>query len=274
MILGMFDTLMAQGFLANADLLFWLICGLAVFLVAIAKSGFGGSMGALSAPLLLTLLPAKTALAILLPLYLVCDVWAILIWRRFAVRRFLIIMVIAAAVGQYLGYLLFAYIDDGTLKAVIGLVALFTAARYFWRIVKPVFDGRAAARRRLLRKRFIQRAVFWSGLSGFSSFVSLTGGIPVQVLMLPLRLHRFFLIGTLAYYFFFINLLKLPFFFDLEMLTPQTLFVSVCLLPLIPLGVVAGKWMATKLSDEWFYHISYVALGLLGLRLVIGWLMS
>jgi hypothetical protein len=81
MILGMFDTLMAQGFLANADLLFWLICGLAVFLVAIAKSGFGGSMGALSAPLLLTLLPAKTALAILLPLYLVCDVWAILIWR-------------------------------------------------------------------------------------------------------------------------------------------------------------------------------------------------
>lgn len=274
MILGMFDTLMAQGFLANADLLFWLICGLAVFLVAIAKSGFGGSMGVLSAPLLLTLLPAKTALAILLPLYLVCDVWAILIWRRFAVRRFLIVMVIAAAVGQYLGYLLFAYIDDGALKAVIGLVALFTAARYFWRIVKPVFDGRAAARRRLLRKKFIQRAVFWSGLSGFSSFVSLTGGIPVQVLMLPLRLHRFFLIGTLAYYFFFINLLKLPFFFDLEMLTPQTLFVSVCLLPLIPLGVVAGKWMATKLSDEWFYHISHVALGLLGLRLVIGWLMS
>lgn len=274
MILGMFDTLMAQGFLANADLLFWLICGLAVFLVAIAKSGFGGSMGALSAPLLLTLLPAKTALAILLPLYLVCDVWAILIWRRFAVRRFLIVMVIAAAVGQYLGYLLFAYIDDDALKAVIGLVALFTAARYFWRIVKPVFDRRAAARRQSLRKKFIQRAVFWSGLSGFSSFVSLTGGIPVQVLMLPLRLHRFFLIGTLAYYFFFINLLKLPFFFDLEMLTPQTLFVSVCLLPLIPLGVVAGKWMATKLSDEWFYHISHVTLGLLGLRLVIGWLMS
>ena len=57
-------------------------------------------------------------------------------------------------------------------------------------------------------------------------------------------------------------------------LTPQTLFVSVCLLPLIPLGVVAGKWMATKLSSEWFYHISHVTLGLLALRLVIGWLMS
>ncbi|MDA8915060.1 sulfite exporter TauE/SafE family protein [Alphaproteobacteria bacterium] len=274
MMLGMFDALMTQGFLANADLLFWFICGLSVFLVAIAKSGFGGSMGALSAPLLLTLLPAKTALAILLPLYLVCDVWAVMIWHRFAVRRFLIIMVVAAAIGQYLGYLLFAYIDDGALKAVIGVVALVTAARYFWRIVKPVFDLRAAARRRLLRKKFTQRAVFWSGLSGFSSFVSLTGGIPVQVLMLPLRLHRFFLIGTLAYYFFFINLLKLPFFFNLEMLTPQTLFVSVCMLPLIPLGVVAGKWMATKLSDKWFYHISHIALALLGLRLVIGWLMS
>ena len=32
----------------------------------------------------------------------------------------------------------------------------------------------------------------WCGFSGFSSFVALTGGIPAQIFLLPLKLERQF----------------------------------------------------------------------------------
>ncbi len=267
-------ALLTQGFLADADMSFWIICGLSVILVAVAKSGFGGSMGALSAPLLLMILPPKTALAILLPLFLVCDFWAAWIWRKFVVRRFVIVMVFAAIIGQYFGYLLFTHINDEVLKAAIGVVALVTASRYVWRLLFPSLDSEAAIKRRIIRKMFLKRGLFWGWLSGLSSFISLTGGIPVQVLMLPMRLHRFFLVGTLAYYFLFINLAKIPFFYDLKMVTAQTVIVSLVMLPLIPLGIFTGKWMNMKLSDKWFYHISHFALGIMGLRLVFSCMIS
>lgn len=123
----MFDTSMI--FISGLNLstqphsVFWLVCCIAVFSVSISKSGFGGALGALSAPLMLTILPAKVTLAILLPIYLMADFWTVYIWRGYAVKTLLFWMVLTAVIGQSLGYLLIEVIDDNTLKAVIGVLA-------------------------------------------------------------------------------------------------------------------------------------------------------
>ena len=83
---------------------FWFICFLSVFLVAIAKSGFGGALGALSAPILFTILPVKIVLGILLPLYLITDLWAIWIWRGYCVLKVLKILAFYSILGQILGF--------------------------------------------------------------------------------------------------------------------------------------------------------------------------
>ena len=36
----------------------------------------------------------------------------------------------------------------------------------------------------------IKKGLGWCSLSGFSSFVALTGGIPAQIFLLPLKLDR------------------------------------------------------------------------------------
>ena len=247
---------------------FWLVCCMAVFSVSISKSGFGGALGALSAPLMLTILPAKMALAILLPLYLVADVWTVYIWRSYAVKTLLFWMVLTAVIGQFLGYLLIEVIDDNTLKAVIGALALVSGARYWLALLKPASTARPRAAVRDIRRRFRQRSTIWCTFSGLSSFISLTGGIGVQIFMLPMAIHRFFFVGTLAWYFLFINLVKIPLFFDLDLFTAQTFGVSAALLPMIPLGVIAGKWLNRKMSDKLFYRIAHLALVLLGIRLI------
>ena len=72
-------TVTSLSFIGGSVSVFWLVAAFSVFVVAITKSGFGGSMGALSAPIMLTVLPPDIALAVLLPLYLLADVWTIYI---------------------------------------------------------------------------------------------------------------------------------------------------------------------------------------------------
>jgi len=247
---------------------FWLVCFISVLSVSISKSGFGGALGALSAPLMLTILPAKATLAILLPLYLMADFWTVYIWRGYAVTKLLFWMVLTAVIGQFLGYLLIEVIDDNTLKAVIGTLALITGIRYWLALLRPVLSSRSRAAVRDIRRRFRQRSAIWCTFSGLSSFISLTGGIGVQIFMLPMAIPRFFFVGTLAWYFLFINLAKIPFFFDLDLFTAQTIGISAALLPAIPLGVIAGRWFNKKMSDKLFYRIGHLALVLLGIRLI------
>ncbi len=275
-------NMIINSFPIGYDYQFWFICYLAVFLVAIAKSGFGGALGALSAPILFTILPVKLVLGILLPLYLITDLWAIWIWRGYCVLKVLKILAFYSILGQILGYFLFSFVDslemslstitvkgDDILKIFIGIIALLSSLKYwsdyFWsNSNKPNKLGKRNA-----RKKLNFRASIWGTISGFSSFISLTGGIPIQILMLPMQIHRFFFVGTLCWYFLIINIAKVPLFVNLEIITLKTLLISLVLIPIIPIGVILGKWLNKKMTQKLFYHFANIVLFFLGIRLII-----
>ena len=268
MDLSLSSTLTSLSIQTDNMTIFWLVAGLSVFSVAVSKSGFGGAMGALAAPLMLTVLPAKTALAVLLPLFLATDFWTVYIWRGFCVKRLLGWMVAMGIAGQILGWMVISYIDDNTLKACIGGLALFMGVRYWYWVYQPALGMAAVHVKKQMRKKFRERAFIWCTLSGFSSFISLTGGIPIQVYMLPMAVHRFFFVGTLAWYFLFINLAKLPFYENLDLFTAGSLTTSAILLPIIPFGVIFGRWLVHRMNDKIFYHIAHFFLIILGSRLL------
>ncbi len=135
------------------------------------------------------------------------DIWAIMIWRGYCYWRILFWMVLFAVIGQILGYLLISMINDDMLKAMIGAIAIEIGCRYFIRLNSQTRNDE----KRKMRKNIPARASIWCSLSGFSSFISLTGGIPVQIFLLPLRMHRYLVVGTSAWFFFSINIAKIPF---------------------------------------------------------------
>ena len=261
-----FDFSLVQG----PGLLFWLAGVLAVLVVAISKSGFGGALGSLSAPILILVMPPKAALAVLLPVFLITDFFVVWKWRHYGVRRLIWLMIVFAVLGQVLGWLLFKFINDQMLVALIGLVSLITALNYCYKIFWPKegAEKKQRLRARQMRQKPMMRAALWCGLSGFSSFVSLTGGILAQVFMLPMRLPRRYYVGTMVWYFLLINLGKFPFFIELGMFNMASLTLSLMLLPVLPVGVALGLWMNKTMSDRLFYHISHLFLGVLGLRLL------
>ena len=193
---------------------------LATLLVAISKAGFGGAMGSLSraAHAFGNDRNIGLALSVLLPVFLLCDFYVGWKYYRRAVRRIVIVMTLAACLGQVLGWLLYKQINAEILMFIIGALAVFTAMRYFWRLYRPAANaGLARAALRHLRRR-MDRAVGWMGLAGIASFVSLTGGIPSQIYLLPLNLPRAYYVGTMGWSFLLVNLAKLPFFIELSCL--------------------------------------------------------
>ena len=238
---------------------------LAVILVAISKSGFGGALGSLGLPVMVFVFPPKLAIAVLLPLYLITDIFVAYTWRKFPVIKILKIMVLGGLSGQILGWLCFGYLDDKYILILIGILALITAIRYFKNLIwtKKVSDNSKVG----LKPSFL-RGIGWCGFSGFSSFVALTGGIPAQIFLLPLKLERQLFVGTMSFYFLIINLAKLPFFFDLEVFSPTSILLSVMILPILPVGIFLGKFLNRTLSDKLFYHISHFALFCCGINLI------
>ena len=252
----------------NAPIEFFVFGILATLLVAISKAGFGGAMGALSLPLMLLALPPSLALSVLLPVFLLCDFYVGWKYYRRAVRRIVIVMTLAACLGQVAGWLLYKQINAEILMFIIGALAVFTAVRYFWRLCRPVENvGLARAVLRHLRRR-IDRALGWMGLAGIASFVSLTGGIPSQIYLLPLNLPRAYYVGTMGWSFLLVNLAKLPFFVELGLFDTASLTASLALAVFVPIGLALGVWLNRALNDAWFYHISHGFLLVLGAKII------
>ena len=256
--------------LADAPLFSIFIGIISVLAVAISKAGFGSAFGSLAAPIMLFAFEPAIALGILLPLFLLTDIWLVWTWRHVGVRRIIIVMTICAVIGQICGWavLRFGAMDDGLLVLFISVMAILTSLRYFIDMISKNTKGLYVREMiRVYRKRIVSRAIFWCGLSGFSSFVSLTGGIPAQIYMLPLGLPRQLFVASMAWYFLFINLAKIPFFTDLDFISAQSLTVSLILMPMVPIGIAIGRWLNHIMSDKLFYLTAHCLLLILGVQL-------
>ena len=263
------STINAFEILENSPEYFWFLAVLAVLAVSISKSGFGGALGSISVPILLFALPPKLALGVLLPLFLVTDVWVVYIWRKLLDKRILLIMCAFGLIGELIGWLLFDYLNDQILTGMIGAISIITAINYTWRRIRP--GKRTSAEiATIVSRRIFQRGAIWCGLSGISSFVSLSGGIPAQIFLLPHALVRQAFVGTLSVYFFVINIAKVPFYTEIGIFSEATLMVSLRLLIVIPFGVFIGKWLNFHINDKIFYDISHLGLLAMGTKLVLG----
>lgn len=181
--------------------------------------------------------------------------------------RLVLTMCFFGIIGQIIGWAVFDYVDDNMLAFVIGGLAVAVAGRYAYQQLAPA-ARLVFAKHRILRKHPVRRAAIWCTLSGFSGFISLTGSIPSQTFLLPLKLPRRYYVGTTCWFFLITNIAKVPFFAELDMFTADSLALTIMLIPIIPVGVFMGRWLLLHLSDRLFYHLSHLVLLILGLRLL------
>jgi len=237
----------------------------AALTTAVSNAGFGGAV-TIGIPILLLVTTPRIALGVTLPVLLVIDVLVVYTLRHKINYQLLTIMALFGVVGQGIGWAFFDYISNAMLTAFIGGMSVLTVMLFLMRQFKPATN--ASAPKQTPRHMWM-RGSFWCSLSGIFSFISVTGGIPLQIFLLPYKLPRQIYVGTAAAFFFLLNVSKVPFYWDLGILNREVVFVSALLLPAIPLGIWLGRKITHLLSDTQFYYALHMVLGVTGLKLLV-----
>jgi uncharacterized protein len=243
------------------DPFFYALAIPAFLLVGISKGGFGGGLGSMGVPMMALAIPVPQAAAIMLPLLMVMDVFAIRRYRRDWSRAHMAILLSGAAIGTILGYLAFKLLDELWVRLLIGTIAVLFGAQDLIREFlgrRPVVPGAPNW----------PKGVFWSSVSGVTSFIANAGGPPLQVYLQPYRLDKTVFVATVSVFFWVVNWLKFFPFVHLGLFTAGNIGTSAVLLPLAALGMWIGFKLHARVDQKRFYLWCNLFLFLTGWKLV------
>jgi uncharacterized membrane protein YfcA len=242
----------------DPGLAIFILAGVAALLVGLSKGGLSMA-GAISTPLLATVMSPVKAAALLLPIFVVSDWFGLYAYRREFDRRNLLILIPAAIVGIAVGWLSSAVVSDRMVGLFIGLIGIAFCVNA-WRRRHRALPPRPAD---------IPRGVFWGAVAGFTSFISHSGSPPYQVYVLPQRLPKAVFAGTTTITFAAINLVKLLPYWQLGQLQLDNLKFSLLLMPIAVAGTFAGVWLVRIIPERTFFVLIHTALFALSIQLVI-----
>ena len=227
-----------------SDPLFLFTAVIAVLLVGLAKGGFSG-IGMAATPLLALTMPPLQALAILLPILMMQDVisvwWYRHDWDAWNVK----VMLPGALIGVALAGVLASVVPDNVVRLLIGVIGVvFILNVWFGKMPPP-------------RRPSAWSGVFWGAGAGFTSAIASAGMPPFSVHILPQRMDKMRLVGTVTIFFAAVNLMRVVPYFALGELNRHSLVISIALMPLAIASNFLGFWLVQRIPTGPFYRITY-----------------
>lgn len=221
----------------------WALLAVAALLVGFSKTAIPG-INTLTIVVFAALMPARESTGAVLLLFIAGDVFAILTYRRHADWKTLVRLIPAVVVGVILGALFLVVASDEWVRRFIGVILMLVIGFTLWQRRKPpVEPGEGSAR--------IARAAYGS-LGGFTTMVANAGGPVMSMYFIAARFPVKTFLGTAAWFFAVINLVKLPVSIGIGLITPQTLVLDLLLLPGVVIGALIGMWTAPRIPQRLF----------------------
>ncbi|QRZ61476.1 sulfite exporter TauE/SafE family protein [Rothia sp. ZJ932] len=223
----------------------WLLLALAAFLVGLSKTLLPG-VNTISVAIFATTMPAKASTGALLLLLMLGDVMALLIYQHSAHWPTLIRMIPSVLIGLILGAAFLNFSQDTTVRRGVGWLLLFLMALTIW---QRVTLGRSRKAPHTSNQKFI---FAYGSLGGFSTMIANSGGPVMSMYFLAQRFEVKAFLGTTAWFFAVMNLLKLPFSMGLGLIDTQVLLVDAFLLPAVLAGGLVGWAGASAIKQKVF----------------------
>ncbi|MDR2212229.1 MAG: sulfite exporter TauE/SafE family protein [Pseudomonadales bacterium] len=238
----------------------WLLLLLAAVSFGFSKTGLPGA-SLLAVAVLPNLMPAKSATGVVLPLLIFADLFAFFIYRKHLEWRRVGRLLPWAVAGVILGWLALGRIDDGQAAHLVGVIVALMLATHLWR--RRTGSDNAAA-----------QAPAWFGplmglFAGFTTMIANAAGPVMTLYLLAMRLQKLEFLGTAAAFFLFINWLKLPFAVQLGLISGDSLWLNLWLLPAVALGAVAGPGIIARIDQRLFENITLSLSALAAVKLLL-----
>jgi len=250
---------------------------IAVLFIGIAKAGFGGGLGMLTTPLTVLALARigkspQFAIGVLLPLLCAGDAFSLWHywgrWRRENLKYLLPGTIAGIVIGVQL-------IDQFTPRGVNMAIGIIAVGFVIFQLTKErIFRWEGAFQPN-------HRYGIPTGLGmGITSTFAHGAGPVAALFLFPQRMPKETYVATNILVFTCVNWLKVPFFVVDQTMIPlplfssramidaDTLWMSLKLFPLVPVGVWIGVWMNRRFSEAVFVKVVLAFLLLTGLQLI------
>jgi len=226
--------------MTDLGILNWAVIALCGALIGMSKTGLPGA-GILVVPLMASAVDAKASVGLLLPMLIVGDVFAVGVHRRHAEWSRLVPLLPWTALGILAGWLALGRLDSGALRPFIGATILGMLALNRWRrrLQSADGDGEGVPHSRLF-------APSMGVAAGVLTMMANAAGPVMVIYLLAMRLPKREFVGTSAWFFFMVNLFKVPMSAQLGLITRDSLVINLVSIP----AIAAGAWLGVKLLDR------------------------
>lgn len=239
----------------------WTLLALGAFFTGLSKTGVAG-LGVLSVAFFANALPARESTGALLPLLVCADVFGIAFFRKHADWSHLWKLFPWVVLGFLPGWLVLDRISSNAMERLIGSIIVGMVILHLWRIRRVEIPGSSKP-----HGPWFPAAV--GLLAGFTTMTANAAG-PVMVLyLLAVGLPKLAFIGTAAWFFMLINVLKIPFSAQLGLITLESLKLDALLLIILIPGALLGPWILARLDQKRFEVMTLALTITAALRLLV-----
>jgi uncharacterized membrane protein YfcA len=237
----------------------WLTVIGGAFAIGLNKGGLNG-LGILPVLLFAVVFPPRQSTGYVLPLLIVGDICAVVAYRRVVIWKVFWTLLPPGVIGVLLGFFLMGIIPASVFGPLIGWLILALIALQFTRgtlgeKVDHIFESRGFG-------------MTMGVLAGITTMIANAAGPVATLYFLSVGLPKWNLIGTSAWFFFVINLTKVPLSASLGLTNAYSLTLAAVLAPLAITGFFAGRKLAAIMPQKIFERFLLICTAIGALRLI------
>lgn len=231
----------------------WILLGLSGLLIGMAKTGLSG-VGLMVVPILASAFGGKPSVGLLLPILIFADIIAVAWYNRHAQWKHIIRLLPWAAIGILVATIIGRSLSDITFNRLLAAIVISGIGILIWRDLR-------SSKMRIPESRWFAASL--GLLGGFATMIGNAAGPVMALYLLSMRLPKNSYIGTGAWFFFIVNLSKVPLHvWSWKTITTESFLLDVFMIPAIAAGAFLGIWVV-RLLPEKVYRILIIVTTLL-----------
>ncbi|MDF2722400.1 MAG: hypothetical protein K0Q59_2075 [Paenibacillus sp.] len=241
----------------------WIHIGLALIvalMTGFSKTGVPGA-GIFSVALMASIFPAKQSVGMLLPVLITADLVAVSYYRKTVAWKLLVVLIPWVLAGIVIGFFVMEHIGNGQLSVMLGCLIL---ALLLLHLLRERIETK-------LNFPFTQTIAFQAVmgvLAGFTTMVGNVAGAIMTFYLLSKGLQKKEFIGTGAWFFLAVNLIKVPFNAYLGLIETDTLIFAAWMAVPVLIGTWIGIKLVPKIPQAQFQALILIMTALGGVRLL------
>ena len=249
---------MFQSLLINIPIASWVLAACAALILGISKAGIKG-IAIIIVTMMALAFGARESTGLLVPLLVVGDIFAVIYYNRHTRWTYIVRFLPWMLAGLLFGVLIGNELPEQAFKMAMVVIILGSVLIMYW------WDMR--------KSKAVPTHWAFGGfigvLAGITTMIGNLAGAFSNIYFLAMRLPKNEFIGTAAWLFLIINVVKLPFhFYVWETISMESLLINLKLAPAVLVGLFIGVRLV-KLLREGFYRKMILMLTALGAVLIL-----